>query len=325
MLCAPFHTCNVQRAPCHTCYVQRDILASFDARTDNATEASRRPACRAGVRQPGTAGRPARRGLAIDARLFRRRPQELGALLVATTAGYVASSFSSGRLLRRLNLGTVLAASCLLTASGLLGYAAASHWPVVLALGVVLGARRRRDRRRAEYVCRDALRRTDAELAARLLRRRCRVRTAHHDGGAPARFELAARVCDCRRGADCARDLLCGHVPRLAAQRRPGAAAVAAPRATMGATLRVPAAWLGMAVFIAYAGVEASIGAWTFTLLTEADRSAPSRPAFSRVSTGVASLPGGCSPQSPAASCRCAPCCAPRSGRVVARCCAGLG
>ena len=65
--------------------------------------------------------------------------QALGGLLVATTAGYVASSFSSGRLLRQVNLGTVLAASCLLTASGLLGYAAASHWPVVLALGVVLG------------------------------------------------------------------------------------------------------------------------------------------------------------------------------------------
>jgi fucose permease len=40
--------------------------------------------------------------------------------------------------------------------------------------------------------------------------------------------------------------------------------------ASMIATLNVPAAWLGMAVFIAYAGVEASIGAWTYTLLTEA-------------------------------------------------------
>jgi fucose permease len=42
----------------------------------------------------------------------------------------------------------------------------------------------------------------------------------------------------------------------------------------MGSTLRIPAAWLGMAVFIAYAGVEASIGAWTFTLLTEARKMA---------------------------------------------------
>src|SRR5665647_2068978 len=49
------------------------------------------------------------------------------------------SSFSSGRLLRRLNLGTVLAASCLLTASGLIGYATTSSWPIVLTLGVVLG------------------------------------------------------------------------------------------------------------------------------------------------------------------------------------------
>src|SRR4051794_35114804 len=63
----------------------------------------------------------------------------LGALLIATTTGYVVSSFSSGRLLRRSNLGTVLAGSCLLTASGLLGYASARHWLPVLALGSVLG------------------------------------------------------------------------------------------------------------------------------------------------------------------------------------------
>ena len=69
-------------------------------------------------------------GLELDA---------LGALLVAATTGYVASSFSSGHLLGRINLGTVLAVSCGLTATALLGYASASAWLVVLALGAVLG------------------------------------------------------------------------------------------------------------------------------------------------------------------------------------------
>ena len=43
----------------------------------------------------------------------------LGTLLVATTAGYIAASLSSGRVLRHVNLGAVLALSCLLTAIGL--------------------------------------------------------------------------------------------------------------------------------------------------------------------------------------------------------------
>src|SRR5207237_10856697 len=47
--------------------------------------------------------------------------------------------FSSGRLLRQMNLGTVLAVSCALTGAGLLGYANAAWWPLMLALGVVLG------------------------------------------------------------------------------------------------------------------------------------------------------------------------------------------
>src|SRR5687767_14023195 len=69
-------------------------------------------------------------GLELDA---------LGALLVAATTGYVASSFSSGHLLGRINLGTVLAVSCGLTAAALLGYASASSWLAMLALGAVLG------------------------------------------------------------------------------------------------------------------------------------------------------------------------------------------
>src|ERR687897_669109 len=62
----------------------------------------------------------------------------VAALLAATTTGYITSSFSSGRLLRHLNVGLVLSASCALTAIALLGYAAASDWPLVIGLGVVL-------------------------------------------------------------------------------------------------------------------------------------------------------------------------------------------
>src|SRR6186997_2378562 len=52
-------------------------------------------------------------GLPLDA---------LGALLFTSTSGYVLSSFLSGRILARVTIGTLLAASCLLTATSLLGY-----------------------------------------------------------------------------------------------------------------------------------------------------------------------------------------------------------
>ena len=65
--------------------------------------------------------------------------ESLGGLLAAATTGYVVSSFSSGRLLRRVNLGGVLAGSCLLTACALLGYAGSERWLAVLWLAAALG------------------------------------------------------------------------------------------------------------------------------------------------------------------------------------------
>src|SRR4029450_2323386 len=48
--------------------------------------------------------------------------------------------------------------------------------------------------------------------------------------------------------------------------------------ATTASTLRVPGAWLGIAAFFIYSGVEASIGAWTHTLFTHARSTTPAEP-----------------------------------------------
>jgi MFS family permease len=69
-------------------------------------------------------------GLELDA---------LGQLLVAITVGYVAASFSSGRLLARMNLGALLAASCAATATSLLGYAFAPAWFVLVGFCLFAG------------------------------------------------------------------------------------------------------------------------------------------------------------------------------------------
>lgn len=65
-------------------------------------------------------------GLPLDA---------LGLLLASTTAGYLTSSFFSGRILRVLPIGTVLALSTAAAATALLGYALSPIWPLVVALG----------------------------------------------------------------------------------------------------------------------------------------------------------------------------------------------
>jgi fucose permease len=193
----------------------------------------------------------------------------LGGLLIATTAGYVVSSFSSGRLLRHANLGTVLAASCLLTASGLLGYAAVSSWPPVLALGIVLGLGAGAiDAALNTYVA--------THYNARMLNW---LHACFGVGAASGPLIMTAvlqRQSPWQRGyvivgvAQIALAACFAATFRSWPRQVPSAAtAERGVSETMIGTLRVPGVWLGMAVFIAYAGVEASIGAWTYTLLSE--------------------------------------------------------
>src|SRR6185369_10032515 len=60
-------------------------------------------------------------------------------LLISTTIGYVASSFLSGAILRRIRLGALLALSCAATALAMIVYSLAAHWAIVVAFGVVAG------------------------------------------------------------------------------------------------------------------------------------------------------------------------------------------
>ena len=63
----------------------------------------------------------------------------LGLLLAFSTAGYLTSSFLSGRILRVLPIGSVLALSTAAAATALLGYALTPFWPLMLVLGFLGG------------------------------------------------------------------------------------------------------------------------------------------------------------------------------------------
>ncbi|WP_247236529.1 sugar MFS transporter [Telluribacter sp. SYSU D00476] len=64
----------------------------------------------------------------------------LGGLLISFTAGYLFASFNTGYIMSKMQLGTLLAFSCLVTGASLLGYAYSGVWVVLLAMAFFLGA-----------------------------------------------------------------------------------------------------------------------------------------------------------------------------------------
>lgn len=60
-------------------------------------------------------------------------------LLAFTTAGYLTSSFFSGRLLQTVPIGMILSLSTAAAATALLGFSLTPFWPVMLALGFLAG------------------------------------------------------------------------------------------------------------------------------------------------------------------------------------------
>lgn len=196
----------------------------------------------------------------------------LGPFLGCFTLGYLLSSFSSGCVLSHLNVGRLLALSCLATASSLLGYALAPQWGLMVALaslsGLGAGA-------------------IDAGLntyAALHFRPRV-VSWLHACYGVGATsgpiimssvlstglpWQVGYGIVGLGQLALAGGFGLTSHLWGVAA---PVAASAASPptASTSGwSTLRLPGVWLSIVVFFVYTGVEAAAGAWIYSLLTEA-------------------------------------------------------
>lgn len=201
-------------------------------------------------------------GLELDA---------LGQLLVATTAGYVAASFSSGRLLARMNLGALLAASCAATATSLLGYAFAPAWFVMIGFGLFAGLGAGAiDAALNTYVATNHSARTLNWLHA-----------CYGVGAASGPALMTAvlmRSDPWQRGywivaAGQIALALCFFSTRAlwpsVGSHAHAATDAPARTASSRATLAQPAAWLGMLSFFLYVGLEQSAGAWAYSFLTE--------------------------------------------------------
>jgi fucose permease len=198
-------------------------------------------------------------GLSLDA---------LGALMTTITIGYLLSSFSSGRVLARLGVGWLLVLSCLATAFGLLGYSVASFWLIMVGLGLLVGL--------GGGAIDAGLNTYAAEhFSARQLNW---LHAAFGFGSALGPLIMSSVISlgqPWRLGyllVGCAQLLLALGFALTRAHwqtQRPQHQAAALPSAPMLATLRLPQAWLSMALFFLYAGLELSAGQWLYSLLTE--------------------------------------------------------
>ena len=75
-----------------------------------------------------------------------------------STAGYLTSTFFSGKVIARIGVGRVLAWSCTLTGLALISYTLVPQWWMMVLLGIFAGSGRRGDRCRIEHICGGAFR-----------------------------------------------------------------------------------------------------------------------------------------------------------------------
>jgi fucose permease len=206
-------------------------------------------------------------------RAFGRPIDQLGLILLATTAGYLVSSFAAGAVLARTSLGRLLVASSLLVAASAAAWAATPWWPPVLfgALLAGLGAG-----------AIDAG--INAFAAARFSPRV--VTWLHACWGLGAMAGPAAMTALLASGASwrAGYALLAATLVAMALafsltlglwSLSAGAAATPGPAAGLRDALGSPRVRANALLFFLYAGTEATAGQWAYSLLTESRGWAP--------------------------------------------------
>jgi fucose permease len=193
----------------------------------------------------------------------------LGMLVVATTAGFLTSSFLGGAVLRALPLGTVLALSTAAAAAALLGFAASRSWPVLIALGYLAGLGGGAiDAGLNAYGARHFSARTLNWLHAFFgvgTALGPLIVTAVLSAGLVWRWSYAI-VGTAQVLLAVAFFLTRDRWLPILVHGGGGAALTRAARTHH--TLRRPVVWLGMLVFFVYSGVEMATAHWSYSLLT---------------------------------------------------------
>jgi fucose permease len=207
---------------------------------------------------------------------FGRPISSLGALLVTSVAGYLLASAFSGRLVQRLGVGVVLAGSGALVAGGMVGYALAPAWEVMVGFALLAGL---------------GAGAIDASLNVYAAHRfRPRLIVWLHGcwgiGAVAGPLIMAAAMAGSPQGWRWGYGLLAGLIGAmtlgfLLTVRRwdeddgnggdpPLAGEPAAPATVpFAVALRRRGVWMNVAQFFVYTGLEISVGAWVTSLMAE--------------------------------------------------------
>lgn len=210
---------------------------------------------------------------------FNRPLDSLGFMLFASTAGYLTSSFSSGRLIRGLGVGRVLALSCAATGLGLIGYSLAPAWWWMVGLAVIAGLGAGAiDAGLNTYVA--------AHFGEGLMQ------WLHASYGigvmlGPIIMTLGLKYTGTWRTGYAlvgTAQLLLALAFTLTLRMWQNGGQARAPEAppvltdyktTIPETLRRPAVWASLLLFFVYTGTEVTLGLWTYSLLVESRGIAP--------------------------------------------------
>ncbi len=197
----------------------------------------------------------------------------LGILLLASVAGYMTSSFLSGALLSRVGVGNLLAVSCALTGSALVGYTLVASWWMMVLLGVMAGLGAGAiDAGLNTYVAANfdeglmqwlhASYGIGVTLGPIIMTIALTTQNSWRVGyRLVGGFQLALAICFAlilpmwnQKYSTAGRD----EPKRLTDYKTP-----------MGETLRQPQVWLSALLFFMYVGAEVSLGTWVYSLLIE--------------------------------------------------------
>jgi fucose permease len=199
----------------------------------------------------------------------------LGLAFVASGFAYFLSSFFTGRLLKLVGIGTLLAGSSMLVAASGFGYALAPLWMVFLGCSMLHGfGSGAIDAGLNNFVAR--------HFAARQMNWLHACYMVGATIGPTLMTVVIVLTESWRLGyATIGSIMFLLSLLFLATRGRWGDSDSAEPAAseklakpeasseTMLATLRLPAVWLQVAIFFLYTGLEVTVGGWSFTLLTE--------------------------------------------------------
>lgn len=202
-------------------------------------------------------------------------PQSAVALIfVGVGCSYFLSSFFTGRLLSLAGIGVLLAASSALVSLGTFGYGLAPIWAVFAVCSVLHGigsgaidaglnhyAASHFSARHMNWL--HACYGVGATLGPLIMT----AFIAHHRSWRAGYFAVGLILLSLAVLFAVTRRKWNGTDHATTATGEPARASI--PAASMTETLRLPAAWLQIALFFVYTGLEVTAGQWSFTILAE--------------------------------------------------------